>query len=164
MGTLKAANRKFVESMQTQVASLLLVAGTLGDLPPQDFAVPVVDRQRASQDDDAVLLAQGDVDRFREVFLKACPKFITATDGAGDASGAGETGQEAKELQLRMFLRMVRQRVAMKRGAPQLLGQSWKRMGVTDFTAEGNSISVQRHFEQPTIAAALGDRVLSKRR
>jgi translation initiation factor 3 subunit L len=203
---VKAGNRKFVESNQSQVVALLLVAGTLGDIPPQEFASSISDRSRGAQDDDAVLLAQGDVERFRDVFLRACPKFITAADVvSGTTSNFSETGQEAKELQLRMFLRAVRLRVdvlklrgylgaystltnqkvssllaassaapveahlvATKSGSRQRVRTAGckvtegevKRVGVVDFTAEGGNIHVQRHFEQPTLAASIYDRVV----
>jgi translation initiation factor 3 subunit L len=204
---VNAGNRKYLEQLQTHVVSLLLIANTLGDLPAADLAF--VGSGRSTQDEDATLLAQGDLERYRDVFLRSCPKFFTAADvTSGSTTGFSETGQEAKELQLRMFLRGVRQQldvlklrgylnaystlanekvasllaassavpveahlVALKRNARQrvntkgaTLSGELKRTAVVDFTADKGSIAVQRHFEQPTVAAAFFDKIIEAHR
>lgn len=108
---VKASTRKFLEALQSHVISLIAVTCTLGDIPLQDFSGLVSERHRSNQDDDLNLLAQGDVERFREVFIRACPKFVSPADASTTQSQYAESGQEARELQLRMFLREVRQQV-----------------------------------------------------
>jgi translation initiation factor 3 subunit L len=108
---VKAAARKYLEALQSQVVSLLSITCTLGDMPMLDYAAFVPERHRYSQEDDLHLLAQGDVDRFRDVFVRACPKFIAPNDVMAVPGAPQESGQESKELQLRLFMREVNQQL-----------------------------------------------------
>ena len=108
--SVKAVNRTYVDALQAQVVSLMSISATLGCLPSEDFSAFLTEKARSMQEDDAQLLGQGDLDRFRDVFLKACPKFISIVD-PNSTTYQEFTGQEGKELQLRVFMRAVQQQV-----------------------------------------------------
>jgi translation initiation factor 3 subunit L len=100
---VKAVNRPYVDHMQAQVVSLLTLSTTLGGLQAEDFSQFLAERNRQFHEDDILLLSQGDVDRFRDVFYKSIPKFISINDGSTEF-----TGTEGRDLQTGCFMRSVR--------------------------------------------------------
>lgn len=101
------SQRKYFDSLQGPVVRLIMMAGLLGDTPAPDYSALVSERYKV-QDDDQILLAQGDLDRYREVFFKCAPKFFSAAEFTHPTN---ETGHETKELQVAVFLRTVSQQL-----------------------------------------------------
>ena len=109
---VKAVSRPYLETLQSQVVMLLHITSTLGDVETKDYVALVPQKARAlfSHDEDLALLASGDVDRYRDIFARAAPKFFTAVDDTTTFSES-TAGQEAREVQLRVFMRGVQQQL-----------------------------------------------------
>ena len=109
---VRPEQRQYADALQQQSLSLLAMTSTLGGMP---FDVnSFVDRsKKVQQEEDVLLMEQGDIDRLREVFMRTCPKFIPMGEVA--TGGAALTGLEGKEQQCRVFMREVQQRVGVLR-------------------------------------------------
>ena len=76
--------------------------------------VPSKAKSYFSHEEDLQLLAAGDVDRYRDIFSRAAPKFFTAVDDKSSFTD-GVAGAEAREAQLRVFMRAVQQTLPVLR-------------------------------------------------
>lgn len=102
--TIKCIGRKFSERVQLDAAYMFVCARVLGGMPISNVTSFLDSRKAASFDDDKESLRVGDEERFREVFDRCSPKFLTVPP-----LSAGVRSSEGKELQARMFRRAVQQ-------------------------------------------------------
>ena len=113
---VKAGHRKFLENLQYYVVCLLVICEVLGGLSSNvRYGSFLSERNRSQLDEDATQLSMGDLDCFREVFTRSCPKFIAASPSSGsritNQNGMvyETSAHEAREAQVRVFMREVSQ-------------------------------------------------------
>eukprot|EP00331_Platyophrya_macrostoma_P016538 CAMPEP_0176467854 /NCGR_PEP_ID=MMETSP0127-20121128/38693_1 /TAXON_ID=938130 /ORGANISM="Platyophrya macrostoma, Strain WH" /LENGTH=497 /DNA_ID=CAMNT_0017861207 /DNA_START=37 /DNA_END=1529 /DNA_ORIENTATION=+ len=98
--------RRYSERTQTDAAYLYNVASILGGFGAEDVSNTVDERQRATFEDDVRELAAGQHDRFREVFSRSAPRFLSIPIGGSYGEGAAD---EAFDMQTKAFMREVMQ-------------------------------------------------------
>lgn len=101
---IKSVGRKFSERVQLDAAYMFVCARVLGGMPITNVSSFLDIRKAFSFDDDKESLRAGDEERFREVFDRSSPKFITVPSNPPTVRTS-----EGKELQARMFRRAVQQ-------------------------------------------------------
>ncbi|CCW67110.1 unnamed protein product [Phytomonas sp. Hart1] len=101
---VKSSGRKFSERLQLDAAYMFVCSRVLGGMLITNVSSYLDPRKLASFEDDKESLRLGDEERFRDVFDRCSPKFISVPPLA-----TGVKGTEGKELQARMFRRAVQQ-------------------------------------------------------
>lgn len=101
---IKSVGRKFSERVQLDAAYMFVCARVLGGMPITNVSSYLDVRKAFSFEDDKESLRAGDEERFREVFDRCSPKFLTVPP-----LSSGLRSTEGKELQARMFRRAVQQ-------------------------------------------------------
>lgn len=102
--SVKSSGRRFSERVQLDAAYMFVCARVLGGMPISNITSFLDSRKASTFDDDKESLRSGDEERFREVFERCSPKFLTVPPLSTSARGS-----EGKELQARMFRRAVQQ-------------------------------------------------------
>eukprot|EP00796_Vickermania_ingenoplastis_P005007 gene5007-3602_t len=102
--SVKSSGRKFSERVQLDAAYMFVCARVLGGMPISNVTSFLDSRKASTFEDDKESLRSGDEERFREVFDRCSPKFLTVPPLSTSARGS-----EGKELQARMFRRAVQQ-------------------------------------------------------
>lgn len=102
--TVKASGRKFSERLQLDAAYMYVCARVLGGMQVSNISTFIDPRKAAAFDDDKESLRMGDEERFRDVFDRCSPKFLSVPPLSTSVKGT-----EGKELQARIFRRAVQQ-------------------------------------------------------
>lgn len=105
---VKAKSRRYSDKVQAEAASLYSIVCILANIPMEDVGGLIDDRLRANFEDEVRQLAAGQHEKFREVFSRTSPKFLTIPIAG---TFADNTVQEGKEVQTRMFMREVMQHI-----------------------------------------------------
>ncbi|AYU83370.1 EIF3-interacting protein-like protein [Leishmania infantum JPCM5] len=103
--TVKLNGRRFSERVQQDAAYMYVCARVLGGMPINNLTSYLDSRKVAAFEDDRESLRTGDEERFRDVFDRCSPKFLTVPP----SDGSPVKGSEGRELQARMFRRAVQQ-------------------------------------------------------
>lgn len=102
------AGRSFAERIQIDSASLYSIATVLGGFQGEDVGNFLHERHRGNFDDELRQLSSGQHEKFREVFSRSSPKFISIPLAGSFNDGVAS---ESKELQTHMFMREVMQQL-----------------------------------------------------
>ncbi|KAK7197238.1 eukaryotic translation initiation factor 3 subunit L [Novymonas esmeraldas] len=103
--TVKLNGRRFSERVQQDAAYMYVCARVLGGMPINNISSYLDSRKISAFEDDRESLRTGDEERFRDVFDRCSPKFLTVPP----SDGSPVKGTEGRELQARMFRRAVQQ-------------------------------------------------------
>lgn len=98
----KLSGRKFSERLQLDAAYMYVCARVLGGMVLANVSSYIDQRKRFAFEDDKDSLRAGDEERFREVFDRCSPKFLSIPPPNTTVKGT-----EGKEQQARMFRRAV---------------------------------------------------------
>lgn len=101
----KLNGRRFSERVQQDAAYMFVCARVLGGMPITNMSSHFDHRRQITFEDDRESLRIGDEERFRDVFDRCSPKFLTVPP----SDGSPVKGTEGRELQARMFRRAVQQ-------------------------------------------------------
>ncbi|CUI15250.1 Hypothetical protein, putative [Bodo saltans] len=114
--------RGFAERIQIDSASLYSIATILGGFQGEDIGNFLYERHRGNFDDEFRQLSSGQHEKFREVFSRSSPKFISIPAAGAFAEGVAS---ESKDLQTHMFMREVMQQLhsVALRGYFQVAGE-----------------------------------------
>lgn len=103
--TVKLNGRRFTERVQLDAAYMFVCARVLGGMAIPNITSYIGARRVPAFEDDREGLRCGEEERFRDVFERCSPKFLTVPP----ADGSVVKGTEGRELQARMFRRVVQQ-------------------------------------------------------